>query len=81
MFCANIPERIIRDVMGHSSNALMLYECPTIEQQLQKTVTSVLMKGQNIQQRQQPLPPHQPLQQTQNCMPLNSIGSLFSGCS
>ena len=79
MFRANIPEKIIHDVTGNRSNALMLYERPSIDQL--KTVTSVLMKGKNIQQRQQPLPPCQPLQQTQNCVPLNSIGSLFSGCS
>ena len=43
-FNASVPEKMIRDVTGHRSKALMLYECPSIEQQ--KAVTSVLMNGQ-----------------------------------
>ena len=32
MFRANLPEKIMRDVTGHRSNALMLYERPSIEE-------------------------------------------------
>ena len=30
MFNANVPEKIIREVTGHTSNALNLYECTSL---------------------------------------------------
>ena len=38
---AGVPEKIIRDVTGHRSNALHLYERPTVEQK----VSNVLIQG------------------------------------
>ena len=38
-----VPEKMIREVTGHRSSALHLYECPTLKQQ--KDVTSVLMSS------------------------------------
>ena len=43
MFAANVPERIIRDITGHRSNALQLYERPTRGQQ--RLVSDLLLGG------------------------------------
>ena len=43
MFKANVPEKMIRGVTGHQSNALSLYERPTLEQQ--QCVSCILMQG------------------------------------
>ena len=43
MFRANVPEKIIREVTGHQSNALDLYERPTLQQK--QSVSRVLIQG------------------------------------
>ncbi len=44
LFNAGVPDKFIRDVTGHRSNALQLYERPTLQQQ--QSVSSVLVQGQ-----------------------------------
>ena len=46
LFNAGVPERLIRDVTGHKSNALHLYERPTEQQK--KQVSAVLVKGEEF---------------------------------
>ena len=43
---AGVPERLIRDVTGHKSNALHLYERPTEQQK--KQVSAVLVQGEEF---------------------------------
>ena len=43
MFSANVPEKLIRDVTGHQSNALHLYERPTMCQK--QELSKVLVQG------------------------------------
>ena len=45
LFNAGVPEKLIRDVTGHRSSALHLYERPTIEQK--QSVSKVLVQGDN----------------------------------
>ena len=45
MFNAGVPEKLIRDVTGHTSNALHLYERPNLQQK--KEVSKVLMQGKS----------------------------------
>ena len=35
MFNAGVPEKLIRDVTGHTSNALHLYERPNLQQKME----------------------------------------------
>lgn len=44
LFNAAVPEKMIRDVTGHKSNALQLYERPTVEQQ--QRVSKILVQGE-----------------------------------
>ena len=41
MFAANVPEKLIRDVTGHRSRSLQLYERLTLEQR--RSVSEVLL--------------------------------------
>ena len=43
LFNAGVPEKLIRDVTGHRSNALLLYERQNIEQK--QAVSRVLIQG------------------------------------
>ena len=43
MFHAGVPEKLIRDVTGHTSNALHLYEHPTLQQK--QEVSKILVQG------------------------------------
>lgn len=43
LFHANVPEKLIREVTGHKSNSLHLYERPTEDQR--KAVSKVLVQG------------------------------------
>ena len=43
LFNAGVPEKMIREVTGHRSNALQLYERPTLEQR--QEASSVLVQG------------------------------------
>ena len=43
LFTAGMPEKLIRDVTGHRSNALQLYERPSLQQK--QEVSRVLMQG------------------------------------
>ena len=45
LFNAGVSEKLIRDVTGHRSSALHLYERPTIEQK--QSVSKVLVQGDN----------------------------------
>ena len=47
LFNAGVPERLIRDVTGHKSNALHLYEHPTEQQKKQQS----WYKGRNLVKR------------------------------
>ena len=44
LFTAGVPEKLIRDVTGHRSSALQLYERPTAEQR--QAVSRVLVQGE-----------------------------------
>ena len=46
LFNAGVPERLIRDVTGHKSNALHLYARPTEQQK--KQVSAVLVQGEEF---------------------------------
>ena len=43
LFNAGVPERVIRDVTGHRSNALLTYQRPTLEQK--QEAPSILVQG------------------------------------
>ena len=45
LFSAGVPERLIRDVTGHQSNALHLYERPSLAQK--EAVSGILVQGNN----------------------------------
>ena len=79
IFNASVPEKMIRDVTGHRSKALMLYEHPSIERQ--KAVTSVLMNGQEnvgitpaakpvLRERSVQMQSHVSMQQQQTSTPM-----------
>ena len=46
LFSAGMPEKLIRDVTGHRSSALQLYERPTVEQK--QAVSRVLVQGHAV---------------------------------
>ena len=46
LFNAGVPEKLIRDVTGHRSNALHFYERPTEEQK--KQVSKIMMNNGSI---------------------------------
>ena len=50
-FNAGIPEKLIRDVTGHRSKALELYECPSLNQC--QSVSQVLVQGQPLEKENQ----------------------------
>ena len=43
LFNEGVPERVIRDVTGHRSNALLTYQRPTLEQK--QEASSILVQG------------------------------------
>ena len=53
MFTANVPEKMIREVTGHRSKALMAYERPSVEQR--QAVSSVLMSVQDQENQAPPV--------------------------
>ena len=52
LFNACVPEKLIRDVTGHRSNALHLYEKPTEQQR--KHVSHILMNGSELDKDNSP---------------------------
>ena len=84
LFNAGVPEKLIRDVTGHRSSALHLYERPTIEQK--QSVSKVLVQGDNEFQKGKKNTPvsngkeniHVQMCPTVTCSS-NVFGSLFSG--
>ena len=52
LFHAGVPEKLIRDVTGHCSNALQLYERPTEQQR--KQVSEVLVQGKEFDKENMP---------------------------
>ena len=71
LFNAGVPERLIRDVTGHRSSALHLYERPSVQQK--QAVSRVLVQGrQSFEQRTK----HSESLHTASS---SVIGSLFSG--
>ena len=52
LFHAGVPEKLIRDVTGHRSNALQLYERPTEQQR--KQVSEVLVQGREFGKENMP---------------------------
>ena len=52
LFNASVPEKLIRDVTGHRSNALHLYERPTEQQR--KHVSHILMNGSELDKENSP---------------------------
>ena len=93
MFNAGVPEKLIRDVTGHTSNALHLYERPNLQQK--KEVSRVLMQGKSsfdgkenqpvamattsVPTAQQIRGPTFPTLPTSQPLPSAFLGSLFSG--
>ena len=78
LFNAGVPEKLIRDVTGHRSKALELYECPSLDQL--KAVSRVLLHGRSFEKENfNPKPPS-----ILSCNKHNNpdvFGSLFSGLS
>ena len=84
LFNAGVPEKLIRDVTGHHSKALELYERPSISQQ--QSVSRVLVHGEPFRKENfnpQPSSCHQPnsCSFSRNVVNPNVFGSLFSGLS
>ena len=86
LFNANVPENMIRDVTGHCSNLLQLYEHPTLQQK--QAVPSVLVQGKPTmeagKENHHPVPIcHAPGSSTQlqQVRSLTEFSSLFSGLS
>lgn len=86
LFTANVPEKMIKEVTGHRSNALQLYERPTLQQK--QAVSSILVQGNAAfaakaqKENLHPVPVCQaPRGSTQLQQFSNSVGfnSLFSG--
>ena len=85
MFNASVPEKMIREVTGHRSSALHLYERPTLKQQ--KDVTSVLMSSNDMEKQPVTLESHVDhhtssvgaVQEAKLCPPPSAIGAMFSG--
>ena len=88
LFHAGVPEKLIRDVTGHRSNALQLYERPTEQQR--KQVSEVLVQGREFgkenmpastsSQSSRPRPPAIQQDVCRGASMCNSIFSGFSGC-
>ena len=86
LFNANVSKKVIRDVTGHHSSSLQLYEHPTLQQK--QAVSSVLVQGKPAMEARKenhhPVPIcHVPgsstqLQQTRS---LNEFSTFFSGLS
>ena len=82
LFNAGVPEKLIRDVTGHRSKALELYERPSLKQQ--QSVSRILMQGkENANPQQLPANPEQPScmssSVSHNVVSPSVFGSLFSG--
>ena len=84
MFSANVPEKVIRDITGHQSNALHLYERPTVLQK--QELSKVLVEGKenfdisNVSREASvyKAPTNPAANSVQQC-PSNTLGSIFSG--
>ena len=85
LFSANVPEKIIRDVTGHRSNALELYEHPTLQQR--RAVSGVLVQGKQSftseSEKENREGSKEPKRTPSALQPCHSspIGALFSGLS
>ena len=86
LFNANVLEKMIRDVTGHRSNLLQLYEHPTLQQK--QAVSSVLVQGKPTmeagKENHHPVPIcHSPGSSTQlqQVRSLNEFSSFFSRLS
>ena len=85
MFNASVPEKMIREVTGHRSSALHLYERPTLKQQ--KDVTSVLMRSNDMENQPVTLESHVDhrtssvgaVQQAKLCPSPSAIGAMILG--
>ncbi len=78
LFNAGVPEKLIRDVTGHRSNALQLYERPTLQQK--QSVSSVLVQGQKTfatAEKENASTVTVPSQQQPSPTASNVFGSLF----
>ena len=83
-FNAGVPEKLIRDVTGHRSNALQLYERPTLQQR--RAVSSVVVQGKALfSTEKENDPPATSTEQryvtTAQPASTSGFGSLFSGFS
>ena len=74
LFNAGIPEKLIKDVTGHRSNALHLYERPSLQQR--QEVSKVLVQGAGNKENTPQMGNH-PMQRVSS----NVLGSVFSGVS
>ena len=79
MFKANVPEKMIREVTGHQSNALDLYERPTLQQK--QSVSRILVQGKEsfTDKENQNLSEQPTISGVRNAT--NHVGSLFSNTS
>ena len=86
LFHAGVPEKLIRDVTGHCTNALQLYERPTDQQR--KQVSEVLVQGREFGKENMPAstssqsspPPPPPAIQQDVRRGASMCNSGFSGC-
>lgn len=95
LFSAGVPEKIIRDVTGHKSNALELYERTSLAQK--EAVSGILVQGKRsfaeevdkenagsvarVQKAGNPVQQARALASTQQQWSGTMLGSLFSGLS
>ena len=75
MFHAGVPDKLIRDVTGHRSNALHLYERPTLQQK--QEVSKILVQGKQSFEWKENRPTSQPMRSSL-CNSGASVGSLPS---
>jgi hypothetical protein len=75
LFNAGVPEKLIREVTGHRSNSLHLYERPSLEQR--QAVSKVLVQGTANKENDVPSKGAYPVKSSSP----NAFGSLFSGLS
>ena len=75
LFNAGVQEKLIRDVTGHRSNALQIYERPSLEQR--QAVSKILVQGTSNKEN---LPDPVKSSSSLSYSP-KVFGSLFSGVS
>ena len=75
LFNAGVPEKLIREVTGHRSNALQTYERPSLEQR--QNVSKILVQGMSNKENY----PEKSSSKLSSTSTPGVVGSIFSGVS